>query len=46
MQRVVCPVCRTGFEANIAKIFNTAGGLQWKKKVNGDFVYDVTGTKE
>ena len=25
---------------------NTTGGLQWKKKVNGDFIYDVTGTKE
>jgi hypothetical protein len=22
------------------------GGLQWKKKVNGDFLYDVVGTKE
>ena len=25
---------------------NATGGLQWKKKVNGDFLYDVTGTKE
>ena len=25
---------------------NATGGLQWKKKVNGDFIYDVTGTKE
>jgi hypothetical protein len=25
---------------------NTTGGLQWKKKVNGDFIYDVIGTKE
>jgi hypothetical protein len=25
---------------------NVTGGLQWKKKVNGDFLYDVTGTKE
>ena len=25
---------------------NTTGGLQWKKKVNGDFIYDVVGTKE
>jgi hypothetical protein len=25
---------------------NTTGGLQWKKKVNGDFIYDVTGTKK
>jgi hypothetical protein len=25
---------------------NTTGGLQWKKKVNGDFIYDVVGTKK
>jgi hypothetical protein len=25
---------------------NATGGLQWKKKVNGDFLYDLTGTKE
>jgi hypothetical protein len=25
---------------------NATGGLQWKKKVNGDFLYDVIGTKE
>jgi hypothetical protein len=25
---------------------NVTGGLQWKKKVNGDFLYDVVGTKE
>jgi hypothetical protein len=25
---------------------NTTGGLQWKKKVNGDFIYDVIGTKK
>ncbi len=25
---------------------NATGGLQWKKKVNGDFLYDVVGTKE
>ena len=25
---------------------NATGGLQWKKKVNGDFLYDVVGTKK
>ncbi len=25
---------------------NVTGGLQWKKKVNGDFIYDVIGTKK
>jgi hypothetical protein len=25
---------------------NVTGGLQWKKKVNGDFLYDVVGTKD
>jgi len=25
---------------------NVTGGLQWKKKVNGDFLYDVIGTKD
>src|SRR5258706_10981608 len=25
---------------------NATGGLQWKKKVNGDFIYDVVGTKK
>jgi hypothetical protein len=25
---------------------NATGGLQWKKKVNGDFLFDLTGTKE
>ena len=25
---------------------NTIGGLQWKQKVNGDFIYEFTGTKE
>ncbi|HXI85686.1 MAG TPA: hypothetical protein VNL17_16530 [Verrucomicrobiae bacterium] len=25
---------------------NATGGLQWKKKVNGDFIYDVIGTRK
>lgn len=25
---------------------NTIGGLQWKQKVHGDFIYEFTGTKE
>jgi hypothetical protein len=25
---------------------NIIGGLQWKKKVHGDFIYEFTGTKE
>ncbi len=25
---------------------NVTGGLQWKKKVNGDFLYDITGTQK
>jgi hypothetical protein len=25
---------------------NTIGGLQWKKKVHGDFIYEFNGTKE